>query len=84
LPKINVPWHEWLIYSIVRNYSSKLDVGVSNSIFKLAIPLISPKGMMNDEKFVGLATSTDHSYNIDDLDNIDDLIEDYLSINEEM
>ena len=43
LPKINVPWHEWLIYSIIRKWSSKLEVGVTNSIFKLASPVVLPK-----------------------------------------
>ena len=43
LPKINVSWHEWLIYSIVRKWSKKLELNVTNSIFKLASPVVSPK-----------------------------------------
>lgn len=43
LPKINVSWHEWLIYSIIRKWSKKLELNVTNSIFKLASPVVSPK-----------------------------------------
>lgn len=84
LPRINVPWNEWLIYSVVRRWSTKLDVGETNSIFKLAMPVIAPKGCLNTAAFAGQAVSSAKSYIIDDLDNIDDLIADYIEINDEI
>lgn len=84
LPRINVPWNEWLIYSVIRKWSDKLEVGVSNSIFKLAFPLVSPKGMMNASEFGGQAVSAESSYKIDDLDNLDDLIADIIDLDEDL
>lgn len=84
LPRINVPWNEWLIYSVIRKWSDKLEVGVSNSIFKLAFPLVSPKGMMNASEFGGQSVSAESSYKIDDLDNLDDLIADIIDLDEDL
>jgi hypothetical protein len=84
LPKINVPWHEWLIYSVIRKWSGQLEVGVSNSIFKLSFPLVSPNGMMNTAAFGGQAVSAESSYKIDDLDNLDDLIADIIDLDEDL
>jgi hypothetical protein len=84
LPRINVPWHEWLIYSVVRKWSEKMEIGVSNSQFKYAIPLISPKGCMDASKFGGQEASSMLEYRIDNLDNIDDLIEDLIDFGEDM
>lgn len=84
LPRINAPWNEWLIYSVIRKWSDKLEVGVSNSIFKLAFPLVSPKGMMNASEFGGQAVSAESAYKIDDLDNLDDLIADIIDLDEDL
>jgi hypothetical protein len=43
LPKINVPWHEWLVYSVIRKWSNKLELSVTNSTFKYAIPMVARK-----------------------------------------
>lgn len=84
LPRINAPWNEWIIYSVIRKWSDKLEVGVSNSIFKLAFPLVSPKGMMNASEFGGQAVSAESAYKIDDLDNLDDLIADIIDLDEDL
>ena len=84
LPKINIPWHEWLIYSIVRKWSENLETGVSNSQFKYAMPLIAPKGCMDVSRFGGQSVSTVNTYTVDDLDNIDALIEDLIEVDEEI
>ena len=84
LPIINVPWHEWLIYSIVRKYSRELDVSVTSTTFKQAVPLIAPKGNMDTTIFVGQDLPTDTNYTIDDLDNIDDLIADFVDLDEDV
>lgn len=84
LPKINAPWHEWLIYSVVRKWSEKLETGVSNAQFKYALPLIAPKGCMDASKFGGQATALTSVYRVDDLDNIDELIEDFIDFEEDL
>ena len=84
LPRINVPWHEWLIYSVVRKWSEKLETSVSNAQFKYAMPLIAPKGCMDASKFGGQALAVTSEYKIDDLDNIDELIEDLIDFEEDL
>lgn len=84
LPKINIPWNEWLIYSVVRKWSQKLETGVSNAQFKYAIPLISLKGCMDASKFGGQTASVVMEYKVDDLDNIDELIEDLIDFEEDL
>lgn len=79
LPKINVPWTEWLIYSVVNKWGNALEVNTTSNQFKLSVPLISPQGKMNTQKFEGIAVDTTASIlQVDDLDNIDDLIADYI------
>lgn len=79
LPKINVPWTEWLIYSIVNKWGETLEVSTTSNQFKLSVPLIAPYGKMNTQKFAGIAVDATPSIpQIDDLDNIDDLIADYI------
>ena len=84
LPRINVPWHEWLIYSVVRKCSKELETGVSNAQFKYAMPLIAPKGYMDASKFGGQAAALTSEYRVDDLDNIDELIEDLIDFEEDL
>lgn len=78
LPKINVPWNAWLIYSVLKKWSNQLDVATSASQFKQSYPLIAPKGMLSTEN---LAASLFHNGKIvmaDDLSKIDELISDFL------
>lgn len=78
--KLNVPWTDWLIYSLVIKYGEKVEVGVTNKRFRYAIPLISPKGLMDTEKYAQLKSdSTDTFRTVDDLDNIDDLIAEIIA-----
>lgn len=80
LPRVNVEWNIWLIYSALKKWSTKLDVGLSNSQFKKAYPLVALKGdfdnTVSDKKYFNFG------YNITTIDDIvngeslDDLIED--------
>lgn len=74
-PKVNVPWTEQLIYSVLYKWSSKLEVDSSfNMSYENAILLVSPKGKMNNNIF----EKSGELAQADDLDNIDELIEDEL------
>ena len=87
LPKINIPWSEWLIYSVVLKWSTELVVGTTSNQFKLSTPVIAPRGELCMEKFESVEIDKiSPMAQIDDLDNIDDLISDYIEIefNEEL
>lgn len=80
LPHINVNWNEWLIFSIINVVSEKLEVATSDPIMKRAIPLISPKGKMNNNYDV---SSMDKDYQGDlqseqSIDNLDDMLEEFI------
>ncbi len=79
ISNIRVPWTDWLIYSIVDKYCKLLDVGASNNQFRCAVPLISPKGCMEIERYSEIKTDVSGSFRtVDDLNKIDDLIADML------
>lgn len=78
-PRINVEWSAWLIYSILKKWSTKLEVKSSANQFKLSYPIVAPLGCLNldsIEKLKGM-----HNAEVvlaDDLSRIDDLISDYI------
>lgn len=79
LPKINVPWTEWLIYSVVNRWGESLVAGTTSNQFKLSIPVVAPRGKLDVQKYEGVSVDTTVSIvQVDDLDNIDDLISDFI------
>lgn len=79
LPTVNVEWNVWLIYSILKRWSTKLEVGVSNAQFRQAYPLVAPIGKYYfKEEFCQNSNVSSSLYMPDDLDNIDDLLEDMI------
>lgn len=81
LPKINIPWSDWLIYSLVLKWSTELVVGTTSNQFKRATPIIAPRGKLCVEEFEGVEVDKISAMaQIDDLDNIDDLISDYIEL----
>lgn len=40
LPKINIPWDDWLVYSIINKWSNKYKVMTSASQFRYAVPIV--------------------------------------------
>lgn len=79
LPKINVPWTEWLIYSVVNRWGESLVAGTTSNQFKLSIPMVAPRGKLDVQKYEGVSVDTTVSIvQVDDLDNIDDLISDFI------
>lgn len=80
LPKLNVPWTDWLIYSTLLKWSHNLDVSVTNKYFYYASPVVAFKGKMDLSGITAEnSIKMDNSkIEVDDLDNIDDLIADFL------
>lgn len=82
-PSINVPWTDWLIYSVLNKWSTQLEVAPSNNQFRLSIPLVAKHGKMDAAPFVD-AYKDSKQYNApvamqtDDLDDIDALLMDML------
>ncbi|SEF62092.1 Sigma-70, region 4 [Butyrivibrio sp. Su6] len=78
-PTINVPWTDWLIYSLIKKWGTSLDVAASSEQFRYSFPVVAPKGMLNLEGVKNLdKENVGHVATIDDLDNIDELIGDYI------
>jgi hypothetical protein len=84
-PAIQIPWTEWLVYSAINKWGKQLSVSTSNNQLRLAIPLVAPKGQMDESKFRGMSKDAVSSQPIcaDNLDNIDDLIADIIDLDEE-
>ena len=40
LPKINIPWNDWLVYSVINKWSKKYKVMMSSSQFRYSVPII--------------------------------------------
>ncbi len=80
LPRIAVPWTEWLIYSSLNKWGQRLTVATSSNQLRMAVPLIAPQGEMVADAFKEMSAE---SVQIDDLDNIDDLIADLIELEED-
>jgi len=84
LPSIKVPWTDWLIYSVLKKWGKHIEVAPSNIQFKLAVPLVAPKGKMDTTPYVeAYKTNVQPTQNsagtVLDLDNIDDILADILT-----
>lgn len=80
LPKINVPWTDWLLYSTLNKWGYKVSVSTSSNQFRMAVPLVAPLGKMDTTTFSDVVPNKrDYSVTIDNLDDIDSLLEDILA-----
>ncbi len=85
LPGIAVPWTEWLIYSVLNKWGSKLSAATSSNTLRTAVPMVAPRGEMDSGAFKDITPDlSGHSAKVDDLDNIDDLIADLIEIEEDL
>lgn len=70
-PKINVPWTDWLVYSILKKWGTKTAVGTVGTRLKMAIPVVAPKGKLDTSSVdIGEASSDrieETFFNLDDL-----------------
>ncbi|MCI6691485.1 MAG: hypothetical protein MR510_03170 [Clostridium sp.] len=79
LPRLNVEWTEWLVYSVIKKWSTMLDVEPSSNKFHQAVPMIAPKGQLVLDGFEHISVEDAGNITLaDDLRNIDDLICDYI------
>ena len=40
LPKINIPWNDWIVYSVINRWSNKYKVIMSSSQFRYSVPIV--------------------------------------------
>ena len=79
LPKITVPWTDWLLYSIINKWGKKVTVSTTTNQFRLSAPLVAPAGKMNSDAYKDFNKSTASQINkVDDLDDINELLEDII------
>lgn len=78
LPPIKIDWTAWLLYSIIKKWGKKIEATVTSNQFSNAVPVIVRSGMKDKVLFNDNVIKEEALVKVDDLDNIDDLIEDYI------
>ena len=78
-PKLKVEWNAWLIYSILNKWSTDLSVGTSKALFKITYPVVAPAGASLEVEFDEAISHDGDLLTADNLDNIEELIADYIS-----
>ena len=79
-PSLNVNWNEWLIYSIEKVISDRLEVATSDSQMRRAVPLIAPRGKMQADYDVHWIADYEKGdlTSGKNIENIDDLLEEFI------
>ena len=85
LPTIKVPWTDWLLYSALKKWGAKVEVAASYPQFRYAVPLVAPTGNMDTSRYselvkAGAEQEADTTVVVHDLDNIDDIIADFIDL----
>lgn len=79
LPSIKVPWTEWLIYSVIFKWGTKLVAATSSNQFRLSVPLVAPVDNFDPSAFKDVDKGDSFaSFVADDLSNMDSLLEDIM------
>lgn len=74
LKTINVPWTDWLIYSIIYKWSNLFEVGTTSNQFKLSVPIIAKKGKIKKTNMLQQNSKpSDFKIQVDDLDDLENL-----------
>lgn len=76
-PKINVEWNAWLIYSVLRKWSTKLSVTATKLPLKVGYPLVAPAGSSMEFEYDQTVPRGGKLFIADDLGQIDDLLDDF-------
>ena len=61
LPRINIRWNEWLLYSMLLKWSNNLEVRLTSNVLSEAVPLVATKGQISYEslkKYAGMRSSS--------------------------
>jgi len=80
-PRLNVRWTDWLIYSVLNKWSTKLEVHASHIQFRYAVPIVAIKGSAFEAQTVirELGLVEENTYMFDDLDeDIEEMVAEYL------
>lgn len=79
LPTIKVPWTEWLIYSVIFKWGTKLLAATSSNQFRLSVPLVAPVDNYDPSAFKDMEKDDSSvSFVADDLSDMDSLLEDIM------
>lgn len=79
LPTIKVPWTEWLIYSVIFKWGTKLLAATSSNQFRLSVPLVAPIDNYDPSAFKDMEKDDSSvSFVADDLSDMDSLLEDIM------
>ena len=79
LPSIKVPWTEWLIYSVIFKWGTKLVAATTSNQFRLSVPLVAPVDNFDPSAFKDVDKGDSSvSFVADDLSDMDSLLEDII------
>jgi hypothetical protein len=79
LPTINIPWTEWLVYSVIFKWGTKLLAATSSNQFRLSVPLVAPVDNYDPSAFKDMDKGDSSvSFVADDLSDMDSLLEDII------
>lgn len=79
LPALKIPWTEWLVYSVIFKWGTKLVAATSSNQFRLSVPLVAPVDNYDPSAFRDIEKSVSAvSYMADDLSNMDLLLEEIM------
>ena len=79
LPTINIPWTEWLVYSVIFKWGTKLLAATSSNQFRLSVPLVAPVDNYDPSAFKDVDKGDSSvSFVADDLSDMDSLLEDII------
>ena len=76
LPKLTIPWNEWLLYSIINKYSEKFSTAVSSNVLSEAIPILTRGDVLEQDMDLSNIVKQEQVLTEDllDLIDIDDLL----------
>lgn len=79
-PKLSIKWSEWLVYSMLKKWSTRLDVSPSFNQFRFSIPLVAPKGKLDTKSIeqIGMVTAQDDRFDKFEVEDFEDLVADIL------
>lgn len=79
LPTINIPWTEWLVYSVIFKWGTKLLAATSSNQFRLSVPLVAPIDNYDPSAFKNMDKGVSSvSFVTDDLSDMDSLLENIM------
>ena len=78
LPKIECTWSEWLLFSAIKKWGTRFQVGTTNNQLRYALPIIAPNDRFDPDAFKNTVKNESSAIKIDNLDDIDALLENII------